>query len=105
MRFFRTGVTRGAYFEFQRGEYKKPWLPDSVYIDDEICAYIGLTRILMKVVPDFDPYGITRVTGEDWQRVRELAADRQDAAEAVAEIEWWTKKALDEEGFFTVCGI
>ena len=106
MTFFCTGKTSGAYLEFQRGEYTHPWREDSIYIYDEVCAYAGLERIFRDAIPGYDTYGLTRVTKDDWAKVESMAARRGGAAaEAVEEAKWWTAKALEEDGFFTICGI
>ena len=106
MEHFCTGRISGSYLEFQRGEYTHPWRDDSIYIYDETCAYTGLDRIFRDAIPDYDTYGLTRVTAEDWEKVEKLAAERGGpAAEAVEETHWWTSKTLAEYGFFTICGI
>lgn len=60
----------------------------------------------MAVIPQFDPFGITEVTKEQWKQVKSRAeAVGGEALVAVMEIEDWVGKCFEEEEVFTICGI
>ena len=111
MKYFCTETERKAskstcYFEFQKGRHKgKHWLEDSISIHDDLLRD-EIYQVFVAAIPQFDPFGITEVTKEQWQQVKSRAeAAGGEALVAIIEIEDWVVKCFEEEKVFTICGI
>ena len=62
--------------------------------------------MFVAAIPQFDPFGNTEVTKEQWQQVKSRAeAAGGEALVAIIEIEDWVVKCFEEEEVFTICGI
>ena len=62
--------------------------------------------MFVAAIPQFDPFGITEVTKEQWQQVKSRAESvGGEALVAIIEIEDWVVKCFEEEEVFTICGI
>lgn len=60
----------------------------------------------MTVIPQFDPFGITEVSSEQWQQVKSKAeAVGGEVLVAVMELDEWVVKCFEKEAVFTICGI
>lgn len=111
MKYFCTETERKAskstcYFEFQKGCHKgKHWLEDSINIHDDLLRD-EIYQVFLAVISQFDPFGITEVTKDQWLQVKSRAeAVGGEALDAVMEIEDWVVKCFKEEEVFTICGI
>ena len=112
MRFFisederkRSGST--AFVEFQKGaDDGKCWHIDSISMDEELFSELHLRRFFSKILPEFDYYGITQVTSDDFSRLKENAADFSlDADACMKELDEWVGENRDSEILFTIYGI
>lgn len=100
-----TGST--CFFEFQKGKYHDEcWLPDSISIEDDIFDDLKLYEIIKTVVPDFDYYGLTEITRNNWDRiVRQAIAEGGKTEEAIMEANEWAVAVYSEYPVITLCGI
>lgn len=63
-----------CYLEFQKGRYaNKCWLEDSICLHDDIFEELCLYQVLCSAIPQFDHWGITEVSLEQWQQVKNKA--------------------------------
>jgi len=111
MKYFCTETERKAskstcYFEFQKGRHKgKHWLEDSISIHDDLLSD-EIYQVFVDAIPQFDPFGVTEVTKEQWLQVKSKAkAVGGEALVVVMEMEDWVAKYFEEEDVFTICGI
>ena len=112
MNYFCTESERKAshstcYLEFQKGEYKgKTWLEDSISLHDDIFHELHLYRLFIKAIPEFDHYGITKVTEYEWETLKKLALEQGDEVqELIEELSAWVSICFETEKIFTICGI
>lgn len=99
-----------CYFEFQiglhRGDMGEHWLESSIYLYDEVFEELGLYSVFATATPQFDYYGITVVTSEQWQRVKSIAqVVKGEILVAINELDEWVAKCFESEKVFTICGI
>ena len=111
MKYFCTETERKAskstcYFEFQKGSHKgKHWLEDSISIHDDLLSD-EIYQVFMAAISQFDPFGITEVTKEQWRQMKSKAeAVGGEALVAITELEDLIVKCFEEEEVFTICGI
>ena len=111
MKYFCTETERKAskstcYFEFQKGRHKgKHWLKDSISIHDDLLSD-EIYQVFVVAISQFDPFGITEVTKEQWQQVKSRAElVGGEALVAITEMEDWVVECFEEEEVFTICGI
>lgn len=112
MRYFITEVQRKVrhstcYFEFQTGQKKyeyQPvfWKEDSLLLDDDCVNETGF----YKIIPNFAPFGITRISKEAW-RVMESRAAREGGVmqEMLEELSPWAEKNFAQYAYFVILGI
>jgi len=112
MRFFisederkRSGSTE--FIEFQKGrDDGKCWHIDSISMDEELFSELHLRRFFTKILPDFDYYGITQVSREDFENLKEnAAAFSLDADACMKELDDWLGTNGDSDILFTIYGI
>ena len=111
MKYFCTETERKAskstcYFEFQKGHHRgKYWLEDSISIHDDLLSD-EIYQVFVDTIPQFDPFGVTEVTNEQWREMKSKAkAVGGEALVAITELEDWVVKCFEEEDVFTICGI
>lgn len=69
------GVYEFAYAE--DGDRERYWSEGSFYLnwgDDEENSIFSLTPYILRIFPEFNWYGPNRVTLDEWERIRVLAA-------------------------------
>ncbi len=98
-----------AYYELYKGKWDKEtfWSDDSLLISDRIyCQYPAFFRLLHKIIPSFDPYGITEVSEDQWKQIaQELSGKSPDAQEIFDEIDTWAADVFKKYGCFTILGL
>ena len=109
--FIKSADRQGScYYEFYVGTWDRKkmqfWHKDSICITDHEFYCTGLANVIAEVIPHYDPYGITVVTKQDWdkivQKATELGSTTQAAVEEAAE---WTKQNFFRHKVFTILGI
>ena len=111
MKYFVTETERKkskstCYFEFQKGKYKgKHWLEDSICIHDDLLND-EIYQVFVAAISQFNPFGITEVTKEQWQQVKSNAETvGGEVLIAVMELDAWVENCFEKEEIFTICGI
>ncbi|MDE6724320.1 MAG: hypothetical protein K2J79_01835 [Ruminiclostridium sp.] len=96
-----------CYFEFQRGKYKnKCWKEDSLNLPQGIFVQLNLGKIISEIIPEFDYYGITKVNLEQWEKLKELLAEKGGEYEdLLTELEPWVNENFKNFKVFTICGM
>ena len=101
--------THTAYHEFYKGKWdgKTFWKADSLSLDDNVLyGHRGFADALHKAVPEFDPYGITEISAEQWLRLHNfIPEDDAESLEMYNEADKWLKAVFDEYGCFTILGL
>jgi len=95
-------------FEFMRGHLKEEhWLESSIYMTEEIFQAANLEEILTTTIGNFNYYGPTEITEQDWNRIRKAAdvSNSEIAKIVISEIDDWSKDCFQTETCFTICGI
>ena len=112
MHFFITEAERKqkhttCCFEFQRGAFHNIfWRDDSICLHANIFDDHKLYDLFHKAIPQFDYYGITEVTKENWQTLQVLAHECGGTKEAIIlELAQWVRDCFQNENVFTICGI
>ena len=95
------------FIEFQKGEDDgKCWHIDSISMDEELFSDLHLRRFFSKIISDFDYYGITQVSKDDFESLKEnAAAFSSDADACMKELDEWLGEYGDKEILFTIYGI
>lgn len=112
MKYFVNEAVRKAshsscYIEFQKGLYHdKCWLQDSVSISDTLWNEFNLSTLIGSVIVDFDYYGITVVTKNQWNKIVENSREAgSDWENIIAEAISWVNDCFEEHDVFTIPGI
>ena len=98
-----------CYHEFIGGVWdgKSFWSGDSVYLHDDVFdQYPDFRGAWLEGFPEFEAFGINRMTPEHWERIRASAeAKGGEAREIAAEIDCWIRETLTRYGYITILGI
>lgn len=110
MLYFSTEVERcgTCYHEFQKGEWKRKrfWKEDSLLIHDDIYHRLELGKLISGVIAEYDPYGITKVSKEQWDEIYRIAEEiGGEIFYAISEANVWVCKNFESEEVFTILGI
>ena len=112
MKYFLTAEERknsgsSCFIEFQKGAYDgKCWKKDSICMDEEIFYDFKMKRLFSSVLPQFDYFGITPVSKEQFEKIKSNAKDYSEEVQAsVAELEEYFSGDAEDTVFFTICGI
>ncbi len=102
-------IKHGCYFEFQKGNYfikEKHWLHDSLFIDGDIVDELNLGELFYKTIPNFNYYGPTKVTKEQWLAVKEMNEQLTlQVKDVINEIDEWVQNCFLTDNCFSICGI
>lgn len=96
------------FLEFSKEpiESINPWREDSIYIYGEMFDVLGYNQLFRNVIPNFDFYGNTLVTAEDWnvllQKSRTMS---QEVIEAFDELKKWVDECFKEQDWFVARGV
>ena len=112
MKFFVDEEKRKAshstcYFEFQKGCYNnKCWLADSISISDSLWDEYRLSDLIACVIKDFDYYGTTTVTKNQWNEIIKLSQKSGTIwEEVIAEAIPWVSECFKMFDVFTILGM
>lgn len=95
-------------FEFMQGRLSDThWLEDSIYLTEETIVKTKLVDFLTLTLTNFNYYGPTEVTEEDWNNIKHnvSASNSEITKQLVFEIDEWAKKSFKSHSCFTICGI
>ena len=112
MKYFCTETQRKAsgstcYLEFQKGQHKdKFWLNDSLNLRDDIFNKLSLHLLFVQAVPNFDHWGLTKVSKPQWDKLKQIAhVAGGELEKVIAELMPWADECFQNESCFTICGI
>lgn len=96
-----------CFIEFQRGEYNGScWRDDSLCMSDEIFHELKLNRLFSRVLPQFDYFGITPVSLEGFQKIKQASEGfSEEIYECILELEDYFKDDYNVDILFTICGM
>lgn len=96
-----------CYFEFQHGSFRhKYWQGRSVYMHADVFDELNLFELFTEAIPDFDYFGVTEVSPNQYDKLRVLARDRGGEIAAVfEELDGWVKNCFQTENVFSILGI
>lgn len=101
-------LTSHDVFEFMQGQLNDShWQDDSIYLTEEILAETKLVDFLELTLKNFNYFGPTEVTEEDWNKLKRNinASSSEITKQLVYEIDEWTKECFKVHTCFTICGI
>lgn len=111
MRYFMSEAERRSsrstlYFELQKGNYhNKCWLDDSVCIHADIWNSLSLTELFTKALPNFSYYGLTEVSPDDFEKLKELSKGSEQWENVISQLSPWAEECFENNTVFTICGI
>ena len=111
MKYFETGKTRGAFYEFVQGDWDEKslifWSSDSLYLHDDVVTDLELTSRLFKASDvAFNNYGITKITLDDWNALVKQANEvGGEISELIEELRPWAEENFQKNEVFTILGI
>lgn len=95
-----------VYHEFYRGKWKEDfWNKNSICIDDDDMTG-RFVELIKKFVPNYDYFGITEITFEQWQQIKnEGLLTNDETADIITQAESWIEETFKEHKVFTILGI
>ena len=96
-----------GYLEFQEGRFHdKCWLDTSINISDDLWDEYHVSDLILEVVPEFDFYGMTVITKEQWEHIAAKSQTEQcTCKEILAEAIPWVKNCFEANDVFTILGL
>lgn len=101
-------LTRHDVFEFMKGQLDRThWLEDSIYLTEETLEETKLVDVLTLTLKNFNYYGPTEVTEEDWCIIKQTVNESncEITKQLVIHIDKWTEECFISHSCFTICGI
>ncbi len=97
-----------CYHEFYKGKWDREsfWSEDSIYIYHGNFINTGFEKLLLEVLPTYNPFGETEITESDWEKIvnKALVADVKNA-DIVNEVGEWIQETFKKYDVFTVLGV
>ena len=100
-----------CFFEFQKGTPKKQggdrfWKEDSLLLHMDVFDQLNLYAVFNTILPDFDYYGETTVTIDQYKSLKAAAfAQGGEIAMVFSELDIWATTCFKTESCFTIQGI
>lgn len=101
-------LTRRDVIEIMKGRLDRThWKEDSIYLAEEDLGKTELLAYLTATLKDFNYYGPTEVTEEDWNIIKRNVneSNSEITKQLVHEIEEWAKECFNSHSIFTICGV
>ena len=102
------GVYEFAYAE--NGDRQRYWSEGSFYLNwgAQENSIASLAPYILKVLPEFEPYGSNKVTIDQWERIRVLAASDPERDPTLDDfflsVERWLENGNGGAGYFWIFG-
>ncbi len=107
--FILSSERRGScYYEFYKGKWdgKTFWKSDSICLHDDVMYNLNIDKILVSVLPNYDPFGETEVMYQQWKKILEQAQIiGGDTYAAILEADQWVADTFTEYNVFTILGL
>lgn len=96
-----------CFIEFQKGNYENEvWHIDSLCMDEELFYDLKLRKLFSSVLPQFDYFGITQVSSEQFSKVKDAAVNfSPETRECISELSEWLENSKNEGVLFTIVGM
>lgn len=98
-----------CYHEFYKGEWdgKTFWKSDSLLLSDDILVNsTGFVDAIIEVVPDYDCYGETKISIDEWKKIGEIIANKDKVSQEIYnELNDWLITVFKKYRCFTILGI
>lgn len=102
-------IKHGCCFEFQKGDYfieENHWLESSLFVNEDIVNALNLGALFCKAIPNFNYYGPTKVTQEQWLAVKKISESMTfQIRNIIDEIDEWVQTCFLSDACFSICGI
>ena len=111
MKYFIDEKTRkqlgsSCYFEFQKGLSDEFWRDDSLLLHADIFDDMKLAKIFKEGLDNFNYYGNTVISAEQWDRFYSFAISKnKEAAELFSELNDWAKECYKDNDVIVIIGI
>jgi hypothetical protein len=77
-----------------------------MFHDDILFENKGFTDAIFEVIPQYDPFGETEISVEQWHTIGEIIEQKDPVSrELYQEVDTWVKIMLKDQGCFTILGI
>lgn len=94
-----------CYLEFQKGKSDDEcWKADSVCIRDSLWDEYELSELFESVVPNFDYYGTTEITREQWEEIVKRCQDTQQKR-IIEDVCAWVDTCFESFDCFSIVGM
>ena len=97
-----------CYYEFYKGKWdgKTFWKDDSICIDDNDFFDCDFIDVLIKYVPNYDPFGETEITKHQWEQIKaDCILSGGKTAAIVKEADKWMVDTFSKYPIFTILGL
>ena len=97
-----------CYHEFYKGKWdgRTFWKSDSILLHDDLMYDGGFVEAIVCVIKEYDPFGETMISIEQWRRIGEIVQSKDDKAkELYKEADQWLKEVFETYDCFTILGI
>lgn len=100
-----------CFFEFQKGKPKglgrnRFWKEDSILLHMDLFDQLNLFSVFNAALPDFDYYGETTVTADQYEVLKATGfAQGDEIAKLFLELDIWVTECFKTESCFTIQGI
>jgi len=97
-------------YEFHKGNWDRGnhefWKKDSIYMHDDIMYNLNFDALIHQVVPEYNPFGETKISKAQWMDMGKLAMEiGGEILELVKEADAWVQDAFAEHEVFTILGL
>lgn len=94
------------FFPGKRKENSSFWNKKSILINEDVFDEIGLGSYFDQYLEDFDFYGFTEVSEEQWNKlVKNSNMLSKEVQCSIQEIDQWAQIVFEESDVFTIIGI
>ncbi|MBP3655373.1 MAG: hypothetical protein J6K32_01605 [Clostridia bacterium] len=99
-----------CYYEFHKGDWDENtmdfWREDSISLHDDVMYESGFDSLIMDHVPEYAPFGTTRISAASWAKIVQAARRTGgEIAELVLEADAWALGVFEEHEVFTILGL
>ncbi len=97
-----------CYYEFYKGKWdnKTFWKEDSICIHDNHLLDSDFDRIIIEIIPEFNPFGKTEITKKQWKKIKNKSISVGGKAEIIVkEADEWINDTFAVYDIFTILGL
>ena len=97
-----------SYHEFYKDKWdeKTFWKYDSILLHDDYLYDNGFVDAITEVVPNYDPFGETEISVDEWKEVGKLILSKDKKSQEIYyEANKWIEDVFEKYTCFTILGI